>query len=198
MRHDHRLEGKAYGLRPVSDADASFIVELRSAGPRTRHLNSVPSAVANQLEWLRDYYLKLDDYYFVIQKISDGRAEGLIGLYNLDPSRRQAEWGRWIVSPSSLCAVESVVLMLDFAFLRLGLKSVHSRTAADNASVVSFHDSCGFRRAEDGPARLLIDGNPHDAVRHECRAAEWAEIRPALLEKSTKIAERIHRHDSRR
>lgn len=198
MRHDHNIEGRGYGLRPVADGDAAFIVELRAASPRNQHLNSVRPSVTNQLQWLRDYYLRPDDYYFVIEKISNGQAEGLIGLYNVDPSRLEAEWGRWIVSPHSLCAVESVVLILDFAFLRLGLKSVHSRTAADNSSVVSFHDNCGFRRAADCPERILIDGWPRDGVRHECRAEEWAEIRPTLLEKAAKIADRILRHDSRR
>ncbi|WP_323018063.1 hypothetical protein [Castellaniella sp.] len=47
-----------------------------------------------QLEWLAAYYEQSGDYYFVVERGVDGRAEGIVALYDLDDMNLVAEWGR--------------------------------------------------------------------------------------------------------
>ncbi len=195
MRHGHHLEGVAFRIRPIDDKDADFVISLRRHDVRARFLNRISSSIERQLEWLGAYYLRQDDFYFVIEKMKDGSRQGLISLYDIDHATKQAEWGRWIVAPSSLAAVESVILIMDFAFHRLSLAGVYSKTAAGNQAVNSFHDGCGFRRAGPRPERVQIDEEMHDAVRHECSAEEWLRIRPRLEAKALRIAQRINAYD---
>lgn len=194
MRHGHQIEGKAFRLRPIEDRDAQFVVELRTSGERARYLNMVAPSAEVQLKWLEAYYQRENDYYFVIERINDSRREGLIALYDVDSELGEAEWGRWITSPVSMSALESVIMIMDFAFLRLGLKRVFSFTLADNAPVNSFHESCGFRRILVQPARFMIGGEPRDAVKHECAASDWGTLRPDLSLRSERIARRIQSH----
>jgi RimJ/RimL family protein N-acetyltransferase len=194
MRHSYQLEGEAYRLRPIGDADADFIVALRGQDVRARFLNRISLSAKSQLEWLSSYYERENDYYFVVEKKRDNSPEGLISLYDVDVRVGRAEWGRWIVAPASMAALESVMLLLDFAFTRLSLGEVYSNTIAGNAAVNSFHDGCGFRRGELQRERFKVDGQVHDAIRHECTAGEWREIRPSLATKVLRIAKRVNSH----
>jgi RimJ/RimL family protein N-acetyltransferase len=194
MRHSYQLEGEAYRLRPIVDEDADFIVALRGRDVRARFLNRISLSVESQLEWLSSYYQRENDYYFVVEKKRDNSPEGLISLYDVDVRVGRAEWGRWIVAPASMAALESVMLLLDFAFTRLSLGEVYSNTIAGNAAVNSFHDGCGFRRGDLQRERFKVDGQAHDAIRHECTAGEWREIRPRLATKVLRIAKRVNSH----
>ena len=194
MRHGHQIEGKAFRLRPIEDRDAEFVVELRTSGERARYLNKVALSAETQRKWLEAYYQRENDYYFVIERINDNRREGLIALYDVNPEGGEAEWGRWIISPASMSALESVIMIMDFAFVRLGLKRVFSFTLADNTPVNSFHESCGFRRVMVQPARFIIGGEPRDAVKHECEVSDWSTLRQGLSAHSERIARRIQSH----
>ena len=198
MRHGHQIEGDAFRLRPIEDRDAEFILELRASGERARYLNAVSPSLEAQLKWLEAYYRRENDYYFVIERNNDQRREGLIALYDVDPEAGEAEWGRWIISPASMSALESVILIMDFAFARLDLKRVYSFTLSDNTPVNSFHESCGFRKVLVQPDRFMIAGEPRDAVKHECVASDWSTLRQDLRVRSERIARRIQSHATRR
>ena len=87
-----------------------------------------------------------------------------------------------------------MIMIMDFAFVRLGLKRVFSFTLADNTPVNSFHESCGFRRVMVQPARFIIGGEPRDAVKHECEVSDWSTLRQGLSAHSERIARRIQSH----
>ncbi len=198
MRHTHVIAGEAFRLRPIEERDAEFVLALRSMAGRSQYLNPISLSIEDQQRWLANYFKREGDYYFVIERIVGDRPEGLISLYDLSPQDGAAEWGRWIVAPSSLSAIESVVLLMDFAFGKMRLRKVYSHTVAENKATNSFHDSCGFRQAGVQVARFNIEGRAVDAVRHECAASEWAALRPALAAKSHKISQRINRDAPRR
>lgn len=197
MKHAFRSEGEAFRLRPICDEDAEFVVALRTRDERARFLNRISLSTESQLKWLSAYYQRENDYYFVIERRGDASPEGLISLYDVNSQARQAEWGRWIVAPTSLSAVESVVLLMDFAFGTLSLSGVYSHTIAENTAVNSFHDSCGFRRGESQLGRFKIGDHVHDAIRHECTASEWIKVRTALAAKALRIAQRVNSHAAR-
>jgi len=191
--HDLRLEGYAFTLRPVQLEDAAFIVDLRTSDPqRVRYLHAVPRDAELQRQWLARYFERAGDYYWVLERRhGHGEPEGLVGIYDLDPDRRCAVWGRWVLRPGSLAAPECALLIYRAAFELLQLDMVYSLTAADNVRVLSFHESCGLQRGETLPNYFDLDSGPQHAVKHICTKESWPAIRERLAEQAQRIAARI-------
>jgi RimJ/RimL family protein N-acetyltransferase len=193
MQHGHVIEGPAFRLRPVAAADADLIVTLRNDPALARWLHAGAADVAAQRRWLADYEQRPGDFYFVIESRASGKAEGLIAVYDVDCSARSAEWGRWVLRPGSLAAVESAWLIYRFAFEVLGLQSLHCRTVADNEAVVSFHDSCGLTDKRVLPQAVELLGAQHDLVEHRLRAVDWIDVAPNLERLAALTARRLQR-----
>lgn len=192
MRHDLVVDGVAFRLRPIGDADAPLVVALRGNPALNRYLHATSSSLADQLAWFARYYERPGDYYFVVEQLESGMAEGMISIYDIDSQSRCGEWGRWILKAGSLAAVESAWLIYRCAFERLGLERVCSRTVAENAPVVSFHDSCGITARRVLPGHFELDGRRVDAVEHEVSRQAWSEISPRLERLAWLTARRLH------
>jgi len=178
MNHNIHVEGLAYSLRPVKPSDAEFIFDIRSSSPeRQRYLHAIGASVDSQSEWIDSYLARENDYYWVIERKATGCNEGLIGIYDVDQERGTAEWGRWILRPSSLGAVESALLIYRAAFQYIKLKSLYCITVADNKPVVSFHDSCGLLRIETIKNRFTLADGVFDGIKHQCDLSDY----PALV-----------------
>ena len=193
MQHEFIIEGFAYRLRPIGDNDAEFIIKLRSHDELNRFLHTTSPSLANQLDWLAQYYVRPGDWYFVIESRSDGTAEGLVSVYDLDAQHRRAEWGRWILRKGSLAAVESAWLIYRCAFEQLSLHEVFCRTVADNASVVSFHDSCGIIERSLLLNHFNLNGSKLDAVEHRVNKATWEALASRLEHLAQRMARRLQR-----
>jgi RimJ/RimL family protein N-acetyltransferase len=169
-------DGFMFGLRSVKLSDAESIVRIRSGDPiRSKFLNAIPSDPQIQRTYIRSQRLKEDDYYFRISNLKDEVTEGFIGLYSV--SCGSAEWGRWVVAPGSISALESVYLILDFGFQKLGLTRVYCNTLSENTSTLSFHDTFGFRRA--GETEIVVDhGIVRTAITHEMTKSQWGSSEP--------------------
>ena len=153
-----KLNGSMYSLRSVSESDTPFIIGLRSDQEgRARFLGRGSLDPSDQDAWTRNQRNTPEDYYFVIENRRTGKPEGLISLYNI--KRGRAEWGRWIVAPDSVCAVEGLLILLRFAFTTLSLRQVFSRTVKQNEAVVRFHDSMGARRNINFMKNLVVLGD---------------------------------------
>ena len=193
VRHSLAIEGLAFRLRPVEVEDAPFIVHLRAGQTqRTRYLHPVPNDVALQVQWIEDYFEREDDYYWVVERKSTQTPEGLVGIYNMDRVTRCAEWGRWVLKTGSLAAPESALLVYTAAFSELALTSVFCLTLAENAAVLSFHDSCGLKRAEVVRAAFNLADGRHDAVKHICDQTNWPTAQKRLESLAQPIAQRLN------
>jgi RimJ/RimL family protein N-acetyltransferase len=123
MRHDLRLAGFRFGLRPVARGDAAFIVSLRTDPELGRYLHATSPRVEDQEAWIAAYEARPGDYYFVVEDLKDRAPVGTIGIYDVDAEAPGgAEWGRWLIRPGSVAAVESALLMYRMAFEQLGLQ----------------------------------------------------------------------------
>lgn len=194
MNLDVVQEGVAFRLRPVTVDDAEFIVTLRKDNERTRFLHTISPSVADQRRWIESYLTRDDDYYFIIERRESNEPVGTLGLYNVDNRKtRSAEWGRWILLPSSMGAVESAFLLYQLAFDRLGLESVSCRTAINNTKVISFHEACGLAM-QDGPTTYahLADGR-HELVEQVMTRDLWHANRERLQRRVTMLAELLTR-----
>jgi RimJ/RimL family protein N-acetyltransferase len=198
MHHNYFLSGAAFGLRPVNNEDAGFIRDLRCDPSLSTFLHATSNSVKDQLDWLSNYYLRPNDYYFIVERLDSCTPEGLISLYEIDLNNpKQGEWGRWILKPGSLAAVESAALIYKFGFEILDLDSVYCRTVAINERVVSFHDSCGIldRRILKNYFQFNFE-SVEDAVEHRVSKEAWPEIFSHLLRLSEITALRLKRISS--
>lgn len=193
VRHDVRVSGLAHRLRPVAEDDAEFIVALRNNERLNRYLHTGAHTVEEQLVWLDAYFLRPGDWYFIIERMTDGVAEGVAAIYGLDDLQSSAEWGRWIVRPPSLAAVESAWLIYRTAFEVLRLTGVYCRTAAANAQVVAFHDACCLSERRELPKHFEFDGNSMNAVEHCLALSDWPRVSGRLQVLASSIARRVQR-----
>lgn len=132
--------GFGFSLRLVQEDDAEFILRLR-AMPHVRGTvgDTVPD-VESQLRWMRDYFVREGDYYFIIEG-KDGVPVGTVALYNL--KERSAEWGRWIILPGAAAALPSAALIHQIAFDELQLTELLGCVVSTNVKVLSFHRRFG-------------------------------------------------------
>lgn len=187
MDHSYHVVGFAFSLRPVRNNHALFIDSLRQDQSLNAYLNTATPGVKAQEDWISDYLERSGDYYFVIENNSTLELVGLISLYDVNPDLMRAEWGRWIVAPGSLAAVESVLLILRFGFEELGLSFIVCRTLELNSRVVSFHESAGLSRKRRIIDYVNLGRERHNAVEHELSSVDW----PGVKTRIGKVAERL-------
>jgi RimJ/RimL family protein N-acetyltransferase len=188
MRHEIRIEGSRYALRPVALDDAAFILNLRTDPELSAFLHPTSPQLADQEAWLRAYFERAGDWYFVVEDMRTGQPVGTAGIYDLENGR--AEWGRWLLCRRNPAAVESALLIYRAAFERLGLEELYCRTVAANAAVVSFHNSSGAEFMGVLPGHFVLNGAPQDAVEHCVRRATW----PPMQARLEKLAQRLAMH----
>ncbi len=198
MRHDIALAGHGYGLRPITLADAAFAAGLRADPALSRFIHAGDGNVDTQREWLRAYEAREGDYYFVVESLRRGEPEGLISVYGVPPDPAAdgapcAEWGRWVLRPGSLAAVESAWLIYRVAFEHLGLPAVCCRTLAANTRVVSFHDSCAVGTRRVLPAHVPWPGGALDAIEHRVERGDWPQLSARLEPVARLTARRLAR-----
>ena len=191
MQHEHVVDGYAFRLRAIGDSDAEFLVGLRSDPELNQFLNSSTDSVQDQLDWFADYYFRNDDYYFVIETLASHLPQGVIALYNVDRQSMDGEWGRWILKPDSLAAIESAWLIYQFAFRVLGLQSVYCRTVVDNRKVVSFHDSCEIKKRKVLAGYFEQGTDKLDAIEHRLDHDDWQKIQDRLEMLSKMTARKV-------
>lgn len=193
MKHELTIDGYAFRLRPISDLDAEFILNIRNNQLLNRYLHPISDRIEDQIAWLHHYYTRLNDYYFVIERRKTGNPEGLISVYDIDLSSRCGEWGRWIICKESLAAVESAWLIYRVAFELLNLDIVYSRTIADNRRVVSFHDACGITSRNVLKQHFKIGDEKFDAIQHNMKRENWVDIEP-FIQKIARLTARKLTH----
>ncbi len=139
------IKGETTLLRTVAEKDAEAICTLRNNPSINRFLsNSIEISVEDQINWIRQNKLKKKyDYYFGIIDVRDGKLIGTISLYDNNSNNECAEFGRYICL-NPLQAIESELMILEFAFKKLNLKRVYCRTVESNAQVWRQHYKFGF------------------------------------------------------
>jgi RimJ/RimL family protein N-acetyltransferase len=172
----------------VERSDARLIVALRSDLARARYLHPIVAEVGAQEAYIEQYFARPGDYYFVIENRQSGQAEGLIAIYDIVGG--SAEWGRWVLRPGSLAALESVLLIYRIAFGARSLREVYCRTAAPNAQAASFHDTCGLERRGPLAQHYQLGDQRYDAIEHVLRQERWPTVRDGLVRRVQQLSRR--------
>ena len=188
MKHDLRIDGFAFRLRPVDEDDAERMVELRTQPELNKFLPTISPDPEVQRAYIRDYFERPGDFYFMVERISNGHAEGNIAVYDVDEENRCAEWGRWILEAHSPAAIESAWLVFRVAFEILDLDYLYCRTNVENRQTVSFHDSCGLSRQRTLSNFIELNGVPYDAIEHRLNRQSWHNVDANLRSKSDMVS----------
>lgn len=198
MQHNIVMEGHAFRLRPVAISDARFILDLRTDPARNSFIHETANDLNMQIEWIERYFRRVGDYYFIIESKNTGEREGTIGIYNIDPQARCGEWGRWIVVPQSMAALESAFLIYEVAFSMLKLNMVYARTAVLNTKVIAFHDACGLDRQAVLSGFLSLPDGKADAIEHTLSKEKWRALKSDVEAKVERLAGMLGRTTERR
>jgi RimJ/RimL family protein N-acetyltransferase len=193
VRHDVHLRGHAYEIRPVELADAEFMLRLRTDPDLSLLIHPTSPRLEDQQAYLGRYLETAGDYYFIVARAATGRPEGMVAIYDVDPARGLAEWGRWIMRHDSMGAPESALLVYRTGFNLLGLNRLYCRTAAANRNVVAFHTSCGLETNTAVTLTHNFGGTVHDAVEQFMTREKWAVAERALDERARGVARLLNR-----
>jgi RimJ/RimL family protein N-acetyltransferase len=134
--------GKTIFLREVSIEDAEFIVKLRTDPAKSKFISETSANLSRQIDFLNKYRLSETDFYFIICN-HDGSAIGTIRIY--DVRGESFCWGSWMLISNAPrnAAIESALLVYEYAFFALHYKRAHFDVRKDNESVVGFHKRFG-------------------------------------------------------
>ena len=138
------LEGFGCRLRPVTVADAAFIIRVRNQPKAIGKLHATSTSLADQEAWIRRYLARAGDYYWVIESVRTGEPVGVIGLYDVTPDGREAMPGRWTMLPQEdVDGMAPILLTYGFAFETLGVTRLVISVVPDNRRIIRFHQMCG-------------------------------------------------------
>jgi len=199
MQHTLQAEGFGIRLRPVQLEDAAFIVWLRNQEHARGRIGDSARHVCAQTVWLRTYFDRPDDYYFIIET-TGAIPVGTYGFY--DFQQDTAETGRWVIRLGVPAAVPSLVLALHLAFDVVKLRALRAHTVASNRQVLSILRKMGFRQTGIELGAQVIGGRRVDLVTSVLTAENGAKARERLLGPARWAEHRIiqwgemHRDDS--
>jgi RimJ/RimL family protein N-acetyltransferase len=144
MVAENIIKGKNISLRSVEIGDAEFILPLRLDPIISEHLNKVSPSIELQREWIKNQRERPNDYYFIILD-KDNNPIGTVGLYDINEQNKTFNWGRWIIIKTApfYAAIETTLLIYNYAFEILKLEKALSEVRTKNINVVNFHLSYG-------------------------------------------------------
>ena len=133
-------------LRLATESDSEFILRLRTDCVLAKYLSPTVADLERQKTWMRDYakrHIAGLENYFVIE--CAGVSVGTIRMYDLNLKERTFASGSWIIGRTThpKCAIRSIMLLYDLAFLELGFSAARFDVRRDNATVLFFHRRMG-------------------------------------------------------
>jgi len=168
MRHTLITEGYGVRLRPVEMEDAAFIVWLRNLDYVKGRVGDSAAEIAGQEKWLKSYFEKEDDYYFIVETLNRIPL-GTYGFYYV--TETTVDVGRFIIRPGVLAAVPATLLLDDLLYEQMGVTYVRVTTSASNHRLHSFYRKLGFRQVKVEQAGRIIGGQAIDML-HFIQIAE--------------------------
>ena len=155
VQHNLSIRYTAYpklysvSIREVEIDDASFILKLRLDESYSKYISKVSDEVSAQENYIRQYLKSnicgRDSFYFILTNTSTGERCGTVRIYNFKDDT--FEWGSWILDDNKTryAAMETAVLIYEFAFNTLGFGKSEFEVDRNNEKVVSYHIKSGAK-----------------------------------------------------
>lgn len=140
-----QIFGISINLRDVESTDAEFILSLRCDTQKAKFLHKTENNLTKQIAYIESYKAKENEWYFIIESKS-GERLGTVRIYDIVDNDDFC-WGSWIIKAgaSANVAIESVLLVYEYAFYILGFTKAHFDVRKDNIKVKTFHKRFGAR-----------------------------------------------------
>jgi len=134
--------GKNITLREIEVADADFVLSLRNDKKRGKYLSKTSDDVVSQVEYIKNYKAKAQNYYFIIED-KKHHPIGTVRIYDI--RNNSFCWGSWLLSREApvSAGIESALLVYEFAFYTLGFFRAHFDVRKGNQKVIDFHQRMG-------------------------------------------------------
>lgn len=148
--------GKSIFLREVILEDAEFILSLRTNPLKNKHVSITHNDLERQKNFIISYTKNITDYYFIICDLNQ-RELGTVRIYDIKGD--SFCWGSWILSSEAPAnaAIESALLLYDFAFYSLHYARSHFDVRKENSRVVSFHKRFGANIVKEDGLNLYFE-----------------------------------------
>jgi diamine N-acetyltransferase len=144
----------------------------------SRNLAVAPRPLTMEAEtaWFDGVTSSATDTSFTIYERAGGRPIGNTGLHEIDYRNRTAEFGILIGEADARgrgFGTEATRLMLDYAFIALGLHNVMLRVYAYNLAGIRAYEKAGYREFGRRREAILMGGRLWDVIFMECLASEF-------------------------
>ncbi len=139
-----KLQGKYVNLREVTVDDAEFILSLRCDPKKSKYLNPTEYDVPKQVEYIKNYLKKDDEWYFIIED-KNHRPLGTTRIYGVKGNQYTS--GSWLlVNDVELEEmIESGFMARNYAFNVLGFEKDYFDVRKGNKKVVRYHLGYGAK-----------------------------------------------------
>lgn len=161
-----KIEGRNITLRDIEIDDATFVLGLRLDAIKSKFINPVEPDLQKQIDYIKSYKASGNSWYFIIED-KHGEALGTVRIYDI-----QADsfcWGSWIVKDGAVAstALESALLIYEYAFNTLCFKKSHFSVNKENFRVLAFHERMGATRTSENEAEYFYHYNKesYEAIR---------------------------------
>ena len=137
------------GLREVKISDADYILKLRLDDSYSKYISKVSDEVSAQENYINHYLENnthnRESFYFIFTNMATGERCGTVRIYNFNDD--VFEWGSWILDENKprYAAMETAILIYEFAFNRLGFNKSEFEVNKNNKQVVSYHKKSGAK-----------------------------------------------------
>ena len=152
-------------IRPITYDDTENIVKWRNSEyVNSRFIDRRLFTKESHEAWLKNYVETGKVAQFII--LLDGEAVGSVYLRDIDPDKKEAEYGIFIGEENARgkgVGTKSAKLILKYAFEELNLEKIFLRVFKDNPGAVKSYEKAGFKKI-DRVDTLNIDGETLEVI----------------------------------
>jgi len=147
VNHNYTIKERDILLRPVVEQDIESMRNWRNSDwARNFFLDSSIITKEQQQKWFENYLEKTDDFMFIIEW--QGKAVGMVGIYNVNKKPGHAEFGRLLIGEELArgkgIGKKTVELLSKFAMQELKIKQIDLEVFADNERALAIYQKCGY------------------------------------------------------
>lgn len=148
------IAGKNINLRDIEISDAQFVLDLRTNDKKSLYLHKTDADIQKQINYINKYKTLKNEWYFIIED-KNGKPLGTVRIY--DVIGDSFCWGSWLIvdNAPSQTALESALLIYDYAFDYLNFNNVHFDVRKGNVKVQRFHELFGAQRTGETELDIL-------------------------------------------
>ncbi len=160
-------------IRKFEESDISNKVKWLNDHANNRYLHyEFPLVEENTRVWFSRIKDKTDRYDAVIEY--DGVPVGVIGLLGIDDDKAEyyITMGEKEYTGKGI-AKKATILLLEYAFMELGLSEVYLYTEVENISAQKLFERCGFIRGDIAKNSAVNRGKPVDRYFYSITVSEW-------------------------